>query len=413
MAAEHRANASWYLSNIYEKYPAPIHDFELAIKYKTKAANMGNIYAMMSLAEDHEKARLGLSADHGTALKYYEMAKDAGHVDAHAWLSIFYRDAEPEHRDYDKMVTHAQKAILFNRHPSAFGVMGDAYLKGHGVEKNERTAARYYAMGAERGNQYAVNKLAFLDSKKIDQSASGFKYDGVTIPYTFKNAINFPENFHHTYTLMNNGSLSPLVKSKVFEYYADGMLKKHDDGYVPIGLLSSLFSGDGHSEDFTPVIQAYQTAANYSGEHAYELGLIYMSGSGVKRNPATCLKWISKAMDLGYPDKRDYVGLYLTRPDDLSERETQLSRDLLQKAAVLGSEVAAETLGVFYQDGIGVEVDKSLAMYWFNHADRGRYDKGDIIFSLRKTMDVEELSKANYLIENCGKSEISTCSQNL
>jgi len=413
MAAEHRADASWYLSNIYEKHPAPIRNFELAIKYKSKAADMGNIHAMMSLAENHQKAQLGLLADHRIALRYYEMAKNAGHVDAHAWLSVFYRDAEPQYRNYDKMVSHAQKAIVFNGHPSAFGVMGDAYLKGHGVEKNERTAARYYAMGAERGNQYAVNKLAFLDSEKIDQSASGFRYDGVTIPYTFKNAINYPENFHHAYKLMNDGSLNPLVKSKVFEYYADGILEKHDDGYVPIGLLSSLFSGRGHSENFTPVIQAYETAANYSGEHAYELGLIYMSGSGVKRNPETCLEWISKAMDLGYPDMRDYVGLYLMQPDNLSERETQKSRDLLQKAAVLGSEVAAETLGVFYQDGIGVEVNKSLAMYWFNHADRGRHDKGDIIFSLRRTMDVEELSKADYLIKNCKKSEISTCSQNL
>jgi len=357
------------LSNIYEKHPAPIRDFELAIKYKSKAADMGNIHAMMSLAENYQKGQLGLLADHRIALRYYEMAKNAGHVDAHAWLSVFYRDAEPQYRNYDKMVSHAQKAILRNGHPSAFGVMGDAYLKGHGVEKNERTAARYYAMGAERGNQYAVNKLAFLDSEKIDQSASGFRYDGVTIPYTFKNAINYPENFHHAYKLMNDGSLNPLVKSKVFEYYADGILEKHDDGYVPIGLLSSLFSGRGHSENFTPVIQAYETAANYSGEHAYELGLIYMSGSGVKRNPETCLEWISKAMDLGYPDMRDYVGLYLMQPDNLSERETQKSRDLLQKAAVLGSEVAAETLGVFYQDGIGVEVNKSL----------------------RRTMDGEEL----------------------
>jgi len=138
-----------------------------------------------------------------------------------------------------------------------------------------------------------------------------------------------------------------------------------------------------------------------------------MSGSGVQRNPSVSLEWISKAMDAGFPDERDYVGLYLQHPDNPLERETQSARDLLQKAAAMGSEVASETLGTFYQDGIGVDADKAMALYWFNHADKGRTDKGDVLHTLRKGMNTDEITKAEYLIQNCKKRDLSICSQKL
>lgn len=179
LAAEHREDAAWYLSNIYAKYPEPIKDFEKAIKYKTRAANMGNTYAMMSIAQDYEHGRLGLSSDHALALKYYEMATDAGHVDAHTFLSEFYRDAEPEFRDYDKMVSHAQKGIFYNNHPSAYAIMGNAYLEGQGLEKSERKAARYFSLAAKRGDKFSIHKLAFSKSDNVDPKDTGFGYRDV------------------------------------------------------------------------------------------------------------------------------------------------------------------------------------------------------------------------------------------
>jgi len=414
LAAEHRERAAWYLSNIYEKYPKPIRNFKKAHKYKKLAADMGYPRAMISLAEDYQRSRLGLENNNEMALKYYNLAKESGLVDAHIYLSVFYRDAAAPYQDYEKMVAHAQKAILYTKDPVAFDVLGDAYREGRGVEKNIKTAARYYTIAAKSGSEYSVLRLTALDSDKIDKKDSGFLYNNVRIPYLVKNSISHPEHFQNVINLVNNDTVNPLVKYNIFEYYADGMLGKHDEGYVNLTYLSEIFSGTGHSEYLVPVIRAYEKAASYgSGESAYQLGLVYMSGSGVERNSTKSMEWISEAMDLGFPDNRDYVGHYFRAPDNLSERETKFAQNALQKAASLGSEVAAETLGVFYQEGVGVEVDKALAMYWFNHADKGRYDKGDLIFSLRKSMDDKEITRAENFIENCKKSEFLMCTQNL
>lgn len=414
LAAEHRANASWYLSNIYENYPAPIRDFEKAAKFKINAADLGNSYAMMSLAKDYEEARIGLTKNHGLALKYYKMAVKAKHIDAHAWLASFYRDADPEYKNYKKMLSHAKKAMAFNNHPAAFNVLGGAYLNGYGVEKDELIAARYYSMGAKRGDEYAIYKLSYLKSDQIDINETGFRYRDVKIPYAVKHIIRYPENFNQLMDIMSDASVTELVKLRIFEYYADGFLGKHDDGYVSLTQLSRLYSGQGYSANLQPIIKAYETAAEYtSGEHAYELALIYMSGSGVERSSAKSLEWISKALDSGQADEYDYVGLYYQGPDKAEEKETEYARNLLRKAASQGSEVASETLGVFYRDGIGVKADKAMALFWFNNADKGRSDKGDILYALRKNMSAGEISKADYLITNCQKLDANECAAKL
>ena len=414
LAAEKRPDAAWYLSKIYGTYPEPYRSLQKANHYKIKAANGGNNRAMMSLAEDYEDGRSGLEIDNALAEKYYKMAIEAGHVDANAWISVFYREAEPPFSSDEKMVFHAKKGILLNRHPIAYGVLADAYMNGRGVEKNEMMAAHYYRGAAERGSDYAIAKLASIDTKKMRPKDAGFLYDGVLLPYAVKNVIIHPSNFHQLYDSIHNKTLNPLEISKVFEYYADGILGEHEDGEMPLGLLSSIYSGQGYSSYLEPVVEAYETRYSYgSGKHAYELGLIYMSGSGVKRNAETSMLWISKAMDLGYPDRSDYVGMYFTRPDNPVEKETQFARNALQKAAILGSERAAETLAEIYQDGLGVPANQVAALYWFDQADRGRINKEKEIHAIRESMSPDDIKRAEYLMNNCEKSDFEQCIQRL
>lgn len=412
IAAEERSHSAWSLAYIYENYPLPTQNFKEAIHYKTLAADMGNSDAMMSLGDDYFEGRLDLELDYDLALKYYKMAEESGHVDANLWLAIFHLKAPLPYQDYKKMNVYLQKALLRDNHPMAYSMLGDAYRDGLGVEKNIETAIMYYTYGADRGNTYSVFQLANLkDQGDIKMAEVGFKYKNYTLPYAVRNALKYPENsFTKVFDIIHGENTSSLLVSQIFEYYADGTLGKHDHGELGPDMLNMIYFGKGYVDEFQSIVKAYETRASYgSGEHAYQLGMIYMSGGGVIRNPKTSLDWISKAMDNGYPDVQEYVGKYLSMSDEFVQRETKYARDILQKAAILGSEEAAESLGDIYLDGAGVEINKVAAMYWYNHADRGGLNQDETLYSLRKEMSSEELLKAENLTNSCTKSEFISC----
>jgi len=412
-AAKYRWNAAWTLSYIYENFPPPIRNFEQAVHYKKIAAELGYSHAMISLGDDYFKARLGLKVNNELALKYYKLAEKAGHVDAHAWLAMFYQDAKPPFQDYQKMNEHLKKAMVQDDHPTAYRMLGDAYRDGRGVEKNFKTAIKYYAFGAERDDKYMIFQLAHLHSLgqiKEGDLGYGFKYKNYILPYAVRNTLNYRDKIGQVLQIIHNENTNPVLRTKIFEYYADGMLGDHEHGAFPIDYTNTFYFGTGHINEFQPLVKAYEIQASRgSGRHAYQLGLIYMSGGGVVRNPKKSMEWISKALDAGHPDVQNYAGNYLSTSDEFVQRESKFARETLQKAAALGSAHAAQSLGSIYLDGAGVEIDKVSAMYWYTHANLGNLPQGETLYAIKKTMSLEEVSKAKSLMENCKKSEFFKC----
>ncbi len=407
LSAEHRAASAWNLSYIYENFPSPTQDFKKSIYYKKLAAELGYSQAFISLGNDYFEARLGLVKDYEQSLKYYNMAEEVGHPDAFAMLAGFYRKATPPFQDYKKMKHYSLKALRSNNHPMALSYLGDIYRDGMGVEKNPKRAAEYYNRCAMRNNTYCIGQLTTLSaygSINYENVGYGFKYKGETLPYLVRYVLTHPEHFSKVGEFIADKSTSPLLVSKIFEYYADGTLGDHDHGEFPPHLMNVYF-GDGYVEEFQPLLKAYEKMALWgSGKHAYQLGLIYMSGGGVVRNPKTSIEWISKALDLGYPDKQEYVGPYMMFAVESVEGNTQFARDTLYKAAALGSQKAAETLGFIYLEGKGVETDKVTAVYWYMHANQNM-----TVSKIQNSMMPDEILRAESLFTNCKKTHFFSC----
>lgn len=412
-SAAERPRSAWNLSDIYENASSHIQDYELAVHYKTMAANNGHARAMYSLGGDYRDGRLGLEISTEMSLQYLHMAKKAGHRHSDGSLALTYRYAEPPHQDYQKMIFHANQAIRKTDHALGYTMLAEAYLEGLGVQKNKTIAFRYYDQAAKRGDQYAIGKLESL--LPADSSEGfGFEYDGVILPHTVRNFINNPSNFLNVRKMVWDESLPPTTVTKIFEYYAANMVGDVRYGKVPLEYLQMFYAFSGYKAEFEPIIKACEYLASIgSGQHAYQLGIFYMSGHGVERSPKKSIDWISKAMEMGHPDVNDYVGFYLRPEEDLYGDGGHTERKLLEKAAVMGSEAAAMRLGKIYDQGIGVKANKIAAMYWWSHADSGLSDFGDDIVKLRKTMNPEDILKAKSLIKDCSKSKFKSCLENL
>jgi len=408
-AAPHRARAARGLSVIYELAPPPWQDYKKAISYKLMAAEQGDAQMMLNIAAHYENATLGVQQDTRLAIEYYKKALKAGHIDAEPRLASLYEYAEAPYQDYNKVIYHAKRAILRSKHPMALGIMGDVYLKGLGVEKNIEAATKYYKLASHYGYEYATGRLAYIETLNAGIQYE-FIYKGHALPYSVKDSVSHPEHIGHVIDIINEGNIGELTVSKIFQYYGDSITNDFAEGSLAPNLIGEFYPYAGYKSEFEPLVKAYENAVLMgSARHAYELGLIYMSGSGVLRNPELSLKWISKAMDMGYPDVRSYVGLYYSGPDNPVEVETKHARDLLYQAANTGSAEAAKTLAKIYKKGLGVKVDKVLAMYWLAHADKGRVSQGEALYALRQTMTKDQLSYADRLIETCKKSEIKSC----
>ena len=108
-----------------------------------------------------------------------------------------------------------------------------------------------------------------------------------------------------------------------------------------------------------------QAADQGDAEGLYGLGVMYLGGEGVARDPVVAREWMLKAAQAGHPNASTVIGLAYVRGGlGLSEAERQ-SREALpwiEKAASAGALDAVERLAVAYRRGdYGVAPDVKKA----------------------------------------------------
>ena len=121
---------------------------------------------------------------------------------------------------------------------------------------------------------------------------------------------------------------------RITKSHAIGWNKGHESG---IAQAQTVFGLELESEkNFTEAVTWYRKAAAQGEANAMRnLGVCYLDGKGVTKEPAEAANWFRKAADLGNQDA----------PDDL---------------------------GDLYQDGIGVAKDEAAAAGWYRKgAERG------------------------------------------
>jgi hypothetical protein len=145
-------------------------------------------------------------------------------------------------------------------------------------------------------------------------------------------------------------------------------------GVVMLGTLSALFGDVAaglqafRKADYLTAYREWSRAAEQGqAEAQYDLGILYLKGLGVAKNPEEAFRWFRLAAEQGQADAQFQAGL-------MREKGTGVPKDYVQaqvwfaRSADRGDSEAEEALAELYEQGLGVQKDLARAVYWYQQA---------------------------------------------
>jgi TPR repeat protein len=122
------------------------------------------------------------------------------------------------------------------------------------------------------------------------------------------------------------------------------------------------------NKDYATARREWSEAADRGqAEAQYNLGMLYLKGLGVARNPEEAFRWFRLAGEQGQADAAFQVGL-------MREKGVGVAQDFAQAqvwftlAAEHGDSEAEVSLAELYDQGQGVPKDLTRAVYWYKMA---------------------------------------------
>lgn len=135
---------------------------------------------------------------------------------------------------------------------------------------------------------------------------------------------------------------------------------------LAMDVLGNMYEdGDGAPLDIGTAVQLYRSSADKDCPPGlYDLGLLYIDGHGVERDPERGFALISRAVELGNDPEHMFTLSVLYHSGNGTERDERRAMDLLRRAERLGSIDAKANLGAMYLSGEGLPKDlkKALAL---------------------------------------------------
>jgi len=112
-----------------------------------------------------------------------------------------------------------------------------------------------------------------------------------------------------------------------------------------------------------------------------ELGLCYMEGRGVSKNPEEAARWFRKAAEKGSSSAKQSLGVAYSKGVGVPKDQVEAVK-WFRKAAEEGDAYAQNDLGLCYAEGEGVAVNMTEAAKWFTASAKqgnaaGQYDLGN------------------------------------
>jgi uncharacterized protein DUF3592/Sel1 repeat-containing protein len=110
-----------------------------------------------------------------------------------------------------------------------------------------------------------------------------------------------------------------------------------------------------------------QDAEKGSAQDQFYVGLWYVTGHGVAKDPVEAAKWLRKSADQGYADAQVLLGELYAKGNGVPKNPEEAVA-LFRKAAAQQNIRAYVDLGYSYEKGFGVPQDLRLAGEWFRKA---------------------------------------------
>jgi TPR repeat protein len=292
-----------------------------------KAADGGMFAAMLDYA-NMLRDGIGGPKDAKEAARWLQKAVDADYLPAINQLGSYYLEGALGPADPAKARELFERAAKQND-AAAIGNVGFLYEKGLGVKKDIVQARAQYVQAADRGNTWAMRRLAEL-------------------------ALT-----HKTFGVGQQNESEKWLKKAAALGDSEAMTKL---GY---GYRNAKFGG---FPDYATSRQWFEKAAEAGNAEAMnEIGYAYNVGQGVPRDYGIARSWYQRAAELGNSSGRANLGLLYEFGSGVPLNYSK-AWQFYEGAAERGNAFAMLHLGQMLQYGKGMNANLSEALRWYEKA---------------------------------------------
>lgn len=320
---DHIAEASFILSQLYEKGLIVKQDNEKSIFYLKIAANDGNIDAMYHYGA-LLRSGIMIKQNLEEAVQIYKIAAQKGDIASMNKYALLLRNGIGVSRNYIEAAKFFKQAAELNyaEAQNNFGVM---VRLGEGLPKNSKISAKYVEKAANLGCSAAQNnfgwmlKFGYGVAKSIDKSAVYFRLSS-------ESGSHFGANNYGLALLFGYGvEKNEKLAVKYFQESA-----KQGDRYGTLNYGLALYEGIGITQNTYEGMRYIRKAADQGLANAMFLfASICKDGVGVEKDYHLAAKYFKMASDAGHPDAKFQYGMLLKNGTGVVQNEQEAEKYLV------------------------------------------------------------------------------------
>ena len=338
-----------------------------AIKHFEIAANAGNLEAMNKLGAIYYQEDPYININ--LAIKWFSLASDGGLLKATSNLGkVYYYGVDGNGLDYNKALKYFTLAAEKND-VEALSMLGEIYFHGTGVDKDDTKSFYYYLKASELGDTLSRYNIAIC------------YHDGIGVEKNIEESIRY---------LRMTCDTDGMAESQLGYMYITGdgvnkdpilgeqfLLKaiKLGNSSACNNLAYMYFSGDGVERNYEKALKYYEQTVAMDEDFAkcwLRIGYQYEQGLGTPRDLKKTFECYKKAADADIPDGYNNLGACY-RNGWGCEKDDVKALEYYYLAVEHGGGFAYANIGDFYYSGIGgVEPDIDAALEYYQKA----YDAG-------------------------------------
>jgi len=247
-------------------------------------------------------------------------------------------------------------------------VLGLMYSEGLGTKKNKPEAIQWLQAAAEQSYAAAHYKLNQLKNEPASHDDMMRRFMGK------KTRTEFPAPFKRSGqasavpTVLNRQKPEPTTPETPITHATNTAPDLKTTGNIAAATISP--------PDDQALYQQYLAAANKGKAHArFMLGLLYLEGRGVQKDPVQASKWIKMAANQGLTKAQLAMGLLYYRGYANTAPTQKKAMYWFAKAAEQGVPEAQYSLGLIYASNINGEKNDLEALKWWHKAATQGYAK--------------------------------------
>ena len=357
------SDAQSYLALCFLKGEAVAQNLPKAVYWFKKAASQGNEVAMFNLAFCMQRG-WGIDKSETGAFDLYLQLAKAGHVKAYYEVARCYRLGIGVKENAVKAYRWVQKGVKLND-PDCLCMMAYFFYDGKPyVRQSLKAAFKYFSKAASRGSvaaKYVVGQMYLTGKhvKKNEEKGEAYIKEATDAGYA-------PALYRAGLIAERDGDYGRAIDC----FYRSAQTD-YTPALVKMGILSE--SGEVIARDENAAYYYFKRAAECgSSRGCYGLARCYEQGIGTEVSRKKAFDYFRLAATSGYRDAELETG-YRYMFGIGTKKELMLAKGYLSTSAKEGNAIATYYLGVGHASGKYFKKSKSLALKFFEKSAKLGY----------------------------------------